>query len=217
MRTTRIFLVCSLAALLIWMPIVPPATASDDDETRINFADDQTVFELVGQVTNFPATPSAPLGTSNQYGYLTALRGIDNVFSGSPQNETTALFTFFNEVTTTRSISNGPLRVIDRDGTTTIYLNSAPASFADPNSFRSGTPIQTSTLHQQVVVDTVTGMFTVVFFNTITSTSDFTLNGTTLELGKEGHSFQTTLTGHLNSPAPPSGHFGGYAVGVGKK
>src|SRR5574337_588014 len=205
MRTTRIFLVCLLAALLIWMPTVPPAAASDDDETRIRFTDDQIVFELVGHVTN-SATP-APLGSSNQYGYLTAVRGIDNAFSGSPQNETTALFTFFNEATTTRSISNGPLRIIDRDGTTTIYLNSAPASFGDPNSFRSGTPIQTSTLHQQIVVDTLSGMFTVVFFNTITSTTDFTLNGGTFELGKEGHSFRTTLTGHLNSPAPPSGHF----------
>src|SRR5205823_101620 len=58
--------------------------------------DDEIVFECVGQVTNFAATPSAPLGTSKQYGYLTTVRGIDNVFSGSPHNETTAVLTFFN-------------------------------------------------------------------------------------------------------------------------
>ena len=70
------------------------------------------------------------------------------------------------------------LRILARDGTTTIYLNSAPADFANPDSFRSGTPVQTSTLHQQAIVDTVTGAFTAVFDNTITWTDEFTINGT---------------------------------------
>lgn len=163
-------------------------------------------------MTNFAPTPSAPLGTSNQYGYLTTVRGIDNVFSGSPHNETTAVLTFFNDVTTTESISNGPLRIVDRDGTTTIYLNSAPANFASPDSFRSGIPVQTSTLHQQAIVDTLGGTFTAVFDNTISSTSAFTINGMTFKLGHKGQAFRATVTGQLNATPPPTGHFAGYAV-----
>jgi hypothetical protein len=101
-------------------------------QDQINFVDDQIAFEFAGQVTNFPPTPSAPLGSSNQYGYLTVVRGIDSVFSGSPHDETTAVLTFFNDVTTTESVSDGLLRIIDRNGTTTIYLNSAAASFTNP-------------------------------------------------------------------------------------
>ncbi|GAC1681988.1 MAG: hypothetical protein PVS2B2_20960 [Candidatus Acidiferrum sp.] len=165
-------------------------------------------------MTNFAPTPAAPLGSSNQYGYLTAVRGIDNVFSGSPQNETTAVLTFFNDVTTTEANNDGPLRIIDRDGTTTIYLNSAPASFANSDSFRSGIPIQTSTLHQQAIVDTVGGTFTAVFANKISSTSAFTINGTTFTLGQTGQAFRATVTGQLNATPPPTGYFGGYAIGA---
>ena len=123
------------------------------------------------------------------------------MFSGSPHNETTAVFAFFNEVTTTESISNGPLRIIDRDGTTTIYLNSAPANFAAPDSFRSGMPAQTSKPPQQAIVDTVGGTFTAVFANTISSTSAFIIGGTTFSLGKKGQSFRATVTGQLNATA----------------
>jgi len=190
---------------------------SDVGLVPINFGSDNLVFEFVGQVTNFAPTPSAPLGSSNQYGYLTVVRGIDNLFSGSPHNEATAVLTFFNEATTTESFSDGPLRIIDRDGTTTIYLNAAPASFANGDSFRSGIPVQTSKLHQQAIVDTAGSTFTAVFANTISSTSAFTLNGTTFRLGHKGQAFRATVTGQLNATPPPTGHFAGYAVGKGNK
>ena len=190
--------------------------ASDDDLVPISFADNDLVYEFVGQVTNFPPTPSEPLGSSHQYGYLSMVPGINNVFSGSPHDETTAVLTFFNEVTTTESIGDGPLRIIDRDGTTTIYLNNAPASFSNPDSFRSGTPVQTSRLHQQAIVDTAGGTFTAVFFNTILSTSTFSIDGTTFRLGQRGQAFRATVTGQPNAPPPPNGHFGGYAVGNGR-
>jgi len=201
--------------LLSWALLGLPAAANDDDLVPIKFVDNELVFEFAGQVTNFPPTPSAPLGSSNQYGFLTVVRGIDNVFSGSPHNETTAVLTFFNEVTTTESISDGPLRIIDRDGTTTIYLNSAPANFSNPDSFRSGTPVQISGLHQQAIVDTVGGAFTAVFSNTILSTSTFSIGGTTFKLGQKGQGFRATITGQLNATPPPTGHFSGYAVGTG--
>jgi hypothetical protein len=192
----------------------PSAAPNDFGLVPINFLNDNLVFEFVGQVTNFAPTPAAPLGSSQQYGYLTAVRGIDNVFSGGPHNEATAVLTFFNEATTIESFSDGPLRIIDRDGTTTIYLNTAPASFANPDSFRSGIPVQTSTLHQQAVVDTLGGTFTAVFANTISSTSAFTINGATFRFGQRGQTWRATVTGQLNATPPPTGHFGGYAVGA---
>ena len=190
--------------------------ARDDEPARINFVQGKIAFEFVGQAKSFPPTASAPLGSANQYGFLTVVRGIDNVFSGSPHNEATAVFTFFNEATTMESFSDGPLRIFDRDGTTTIYLNTATASFANPDSFRSGIPIQTSTLHQQAV-NTAGGTFTAMFENTISSTSDFTINGTTFRLGRTGQAFRATVTGQGNPTPPPNAHFSGYAVGVGEE
>ncbi len=192
------------------------STRDDDEPAQINFVQGKIAFEFVGQATSFGPTPSAPLGSVNQYGFLTVVRGIDNVFSGSPHNETTALLTFFNEATTTESFSDGPLSIIDRNGTTTIYLNTAPASFANPDSFRSGIPILTSTLHQQAV-NTGFGTFTVVFANTISSTSAFTINGATFRLGQTGQTFRATVTGQRNAAPPPNAHFGGYAIGVGEE
>jgi len=193
------------------------ALGNNTDHVQINFVDDQIAFEFVGQVTNFPPTPSAPLGSSNQYGYLTVVRGIDNVFSGKTHDETTAVLTFFNEATTTESIIDGPLRINDRNGTTTIYLNSAPASFTNPDSFRSGIPVQTSTLHQQAIVDTAGSTFTAVFANTISSTSAFIINGMTFTLAQKGQAFRATVTGKLNATPPPTGYFAGYAVGASGK
>ena len=80
--------VVSAGALAALMP--SGFVAADD-----NFVQRKIAFEFVGQVTNFAPIPAAPLGTSNQYGYLTVVRGIDNVFSGSPHSETTASLTFF--------------------------------------------------------------------------------------------------------------------------
>src|SRR5713101_3538072 len=165
------------------------STRDDDEPAQINFVQGKIAFEFVGQATNFAPTPSAPLGSAHQYGFLTMVREIDNVFTGSPHNGTTAVFTFFNEATTAESITDGPLRIVDRNGTTTVYLATAPASFADPDSFRSGIPVLTSTLHQQAV-NTPDGTFTTVFANTILSTNAFTINGTAFRLGHTGQAFR---------------------------
>ena len=216
-RTLSLSVCLGTVLVLVGGTSAPPVIASDDDAVRIKLVDDEIAFEFVGQVTNLPPTPAAPLGSSNQYGYLTTVTGIGNVFNGSPHNEATAVLTFFNEATTAESFSTGPLRIIDRDGTTTIYLNSAPASFANPDSFRSGIPVQVSTLHQQAIVDTAAGTFTAVFANTVSSTSTFTIDGMRFRLGQKGQAFRATVTGHLNAAPPPTGYFGGYAVGVGGK
>jgi hypothetical protein len=62
------------------------------------------------------------------------------VFAGEP-NERTALFTYYTDTVTSQVINDGPMRVIDRKGTMTIYKDATPnGSFADPNSFRDGNP-----------------------------------------------------------------------------
>jgi hypothetical protein len=100
---------------------------------------DELALELVGQVTNSP--PAVSPATSIQYGYVAHLRGLP-IFKAEPQGESTALFTFYVATTTLRVINNGPLRIVSRTGAMTIYSDrSANASFANPDSFRDGTPI----------------------------------------------------------------------------
>jgi hypothetical protein len=186
-----------------------PAFLQSQDRASNEAGDVQ--FELVGQVTNATST------TSIQYGYLTFINGISgvaNIFNPGPKSEATALFTFFNDTVNESVITNGTIRIINRVGTTTIYLNpSANATFASPSSFQNGTPIQTSVLRHQVVIDTVTGSFTTTFVNTVTSADPFQLDNTSFRLGKVGQTFRTTVFGHLNSPFPPSAYIAGSAVG----
>jgi hypothetical protein len=159
----------------------------------------QILMEYVGQVINGTPTPAS----SNQFGNLQAVSRVDPSLQ----------FTFYTQAETVKAVANGPLRIIDRTGATTIYLTSAPGDFSNPDSFRSGSPVQVSTLQQQVIVDTSTGAFTVVNVNTITSATEFLSDGEEVQLGKVGQSFRTVLNGHLNAPGmSPTGWFGGYAV-----
>ena len=175
--------------------------------TVIDLRGSQTVLEYTGQVTNIGAA-------SIQVGYLNTVRGFGNVFSGGIQDETTALFTFYTSVITTRNVLNGTIRSVDREGATTLYLAKGPADFSNPDSFRSGTAIQTSSIHQHVLVDTVTSGFTVTNFNIINSTPVFNLSGAAYQLGMPGQTFRTNFTGHLTATAPPSGYFSGDALGT---
>ncbi len=184
--------------------------------TEIPFNAGQIVLESIGRVNNSGAN-------SVQFGYASKVAGIGNAFltnTAADQNESTARFTFYTQVVNRRVTTNGPLTIIVREGTTALYLNSSPASFATPDSFRSGTPIQTSIIHQQVIVDTIEKTFTVVNSNTITSTEHFWLDGTEYELGDPGQVFRTRLIGVLTvrdgSAPPPTGYFSGYSEGVKK-
>jgi len=173
-----------------------------------NSADDVSM-ELVGQVINSGAS-------SFQFGYLSYINGIDTatLFGGATQNETTALFSFYNDTTTRRVINNGPIRIIDRDGTSTIYFNHVPdGDFANPASFTDGTPVLTMTLRHQVIIDTITGSFTATFVLTVASNEAFWLGDKTFRLGKVGQKLRLTFIGHLNTPAPPAGHIAGFVVG----
>jgi hypothetical protein len=174
----------------------------------IPMLEDQNVLEFVGQFNNTPTT-------SQQFGYVSRIEGLNDTFNGTPQSEATALFTFVTNATTDRVIANGPLRIVNRTGTTTIYLNTPPSDFSNPASFSQGTPIQVSDYRQQVVLNTLTNAFVTTHINKITETHVFWLNGTSYRLGRVSETFRTSYSGQGNTPgAAPSGWFGGNAVGA---
>lgn len=170
-------------------------------------------LELVGQVQN--SAPGVSPATSIQYGYISYLRGLP-IFRGEPPSESTALATFYTDTTTTQVVNDGPLRIIDRKGTLTIYYDSTPdGNFANPDSFRDGKSVLVAELHQQVIVDTATSAFTAQNLNTITSTSGLEGPSGALQLGKTGDRFRTIISGHLNAPpGPPSAFMVGYTYSI---
>jgi hypothetical protein len=172
-----------------------PLHAQDEGTPKARTPHGDLAMELVGQVSNVPMTP-----ISNQYGYLSFVAGIDPVFTSSPHNEKTARFSFNTEATTTQVINNGNLRIVDRIGSTTIYLDEVPnGDFAVPNTFADGTPVLTMSLRQQVILDLVENTFTTVNINRVMSVSAFEINGQHLRLGQVGDQFRTSISGRGNS------------------
>lgn len=213
----ELFTISAIATLVALVTVIcgcagvgdPPAMAQGTTPGVVEFNSGDVVLELVGAVIN----PSA--ASSEQYGYLSSIEGVDPVFNPGAQNETTALYTFFTDATTSRVISQGSLKIVSREGTTTLYTNnSSPLDFTNPASFKSGTPIQVSTLKQQVILDTVDGHFSVVNVNTITSNAMFTPGSGQGLLGRVGQKFRTTIYGRVNPTAPPGFYIGGFAVGI---
>jgi hypothetical protein len=171
----------------------------------------QLSFEFVGQFQNSPAgvTPA----THVHYGYLSYVGGTP-AFRASPQDETTALFTFFADAATLRVIVDGPLRIVTRVGRLSIFRDPSPdGSFGRPDTFRDGARVLVGTFRQQVVTNTVTGSFTTFHRVRIVSTRTFQVSGKKLQLGRRGQTFRIEFNGQGNMPGPPSGYFGGYGVG----
>ena len=202
-RTSISFLV-----LLALSAILAPPLQAGQGSDRIEVKDGQILFEFTGQVMS-------PGATSEQYGYFTYVAGVDDLFTGVPANEGSARLTFFREATNVLVSINGSLKVIMREGTTTVYAAVSAADFTNPDSFRSGTPVLTSTFRQQVVYDPTLGNFNVVNQETITDTDSFTINGQRYQIGKRGDVYRTTKTG-ISDPNAASflGFFGGYSVGA---
>jgi hypothetical protein len=168
--------------------------------------------ELIGQVSN----PSPAV--SAQYGYVSYLRGLDTgaiTGPGGTLSERSALLTFYSHTATERVINNGPMRVIDRSGEATFYLDTTPAGdFSHPETFRQGVAVMAAALRHQVVIDTLTGAFTAHFDCTVSRNEPFSINGATYRLGTPGQHFQVTFFGHLNQQAPPSAHMAGFVTGL---
>lgn len=188
--------------------LVFTAAATASAQITIPITEQQVLYEVIGEFNN-----SGP--ASQQYGYLSSVTGLDNAFSSTTtKNETTALFTFVTNATTIQVVNHGPFRIVDRTGTTTIYLNNGPSDFTNPATFSQGMPIQVSNYRQQVILNTLTNTFLTVHTNTVTDVETFILNGVAYRLGQLGKSFRTNYSGLSNTPgAMPSGWFAGTSTG----
>jgi hypothetical protein len=177
----------------------------------ISIGEDRPDLNFVGQFINNGLQ-------SHQFGYISKIAGLDNVFNSSTvKNESTAMFTFSTYATTQQVVNNGTLRAVNRTGTTTIYYHpEGGATFADPASFEQGTPIQVSDYEQHVMLDTATAFpFVTDHLNTVTASGGFVLYGELLRLGRVHDAFRTHYLGKSNiGMPPPNGWFVGYAVGV---
>ena len=188
-----------------------PLHAQDEGATRAKTPKGDLAMELIGQVLNVPMTP-----ISNQYGYLSFIDGIDRVFTSTPHDETTARFSFNTAATTTQVINNGQLRIVDRTGSTTIYLDEVPnGDFAVPSTFADGHPVLTMSLRQQVILDLSENTFTTLNINTVTSVNAFDMNEQRFRLGKVGDQFRTFISGRGNTTGTPAGFvIAGYTVPI---
>jgi hypothetical protein len=204
----------ALAAVGLTVSAFGSSTAGGREELHTATPAKTTVLqdlwlELVGQFQN--SAPGVTPVTHIHYGYVSYARGVA-VFKAAPRSETTALFTFFADGNTAL-ISNGPLRYITRVGTLTIYRDgSTNGDFANPDTFRDGTPVLVAHYRQQSTTDTVTGAITTYHRDRITLTRPFDTARGKVQLGKVGEEFEEHYTGHGNMPGPPSGYFVGYAV-----
>ena len=151
--------VSATAVLLAGMPARMSAQESHAGEPRPGGPAAAT--EFVGQVQNFaPAGPGLP-ATSIQYGYLSHVEGLSDsqiYLPGVPQNEASALLTFYNDSVTEKVTTHGSLRIVIREGTTTIYVNRTPSgdfTTPKPDSFRQGTPVLMTRWRHQVILDGV--------------------------------------------------------------
>jgi len=213
--SSRIFtILCAAAALCIALLLTSHRilNAQQPQGGRIiTIGEDRPDLNFVGQ---FTSTTSG----SDQFGYLSKIQGIGNVFNSTAvKNETTAMFTFANHAANVQVVNNGPLRAVSRRGTTTIYYHpEGGANFADPASFEVGIPIQVSDYDQQVMIDpSVSFPFLTTHLNEITSTESFVLNGELLRFGREHDAWRTQYLALQNvGTSPVTGYFLGYAVGV---
>ncbi len=209
-------LIFAASAICVFLSAAAIATANNDNDDVVRLRiSQQTFMEVVGQNNVFPTTDPQH---AVQAGYLSHLVGLDNstIFSGSPRDEMTAELTFVNDVLRTQANAIGPVGIVQRDGTFTLYLSSGSASFADLSTFASGTPVLIGTSHQQVVINGSPGTFSAYTDVTVTSSKGFSLGGTTYRIGRVGDSFRVLYFGDVTGMAAPSALFGGYAVGTGK-
>ena len=189
---------------------------------------DQEMYEFIGQVKNSPpAGPGLP-ATSVQYGYISHVRGLgdDQIYLGGvPQNEASALLTFYNDSVTEKVTNHGSLKIIVREGTTTIYYNPIPAgdlTTPNPDSFRQGTAVLTTKWRHQVIFDANpspnagdpprTNLFFVTWWHTITSSTSFMLGNQTVSLGRVNHTFRQHLVGGVDFAGKVNGKFAGYTT-----
>ena len=189
---------------------------------------DQEMYEFIGQVKNLPpAGPGLP-ATSVQYGYISHVRGLgdDQIYLGGvPQSEASALLTFYNDSVTEKVTNHGSLKIVVREGTTTIYYNPVPSgdlTTPNPDSFRQGDAVLTTKWRHQVIFDANpspnagdpprTNLFFVTWWHTITSSTSFTLGNQSVSLGRVNQTFRQHLVGGVDFTGKVNGKFAGYTT-----
>jgi len=224
-----VFAFASPLFLIGYMVLATPSTLHAQALCKLTTPVGGIAFEVVGQVTNFPPPGPGQAPTSEQYGYLSLINGLETsqIFSTADaalQNEATAHFTFFTDAITQRVISNGRLRIVNRIGTTTIYFNETPnGDFTNRATFRSGTPIMRMEYRQQAILDVGemgaglpgTGTFTVMNLLKVNEVQTFEIGGERYQLGKPKDQFRQFYSGAPPAAVPPIGVFAGYAVAIG--
>jgi len=187
----------------------------------------EAMFEFVGQVKNFPAAGPGLPQTSVQYGYLSHIQNLDDsqiYLPGTRQDETTAVFTFYNDSVTEKVTNHGSLKIVIREGTTTIYYNpmaGGDLTTPDPDSFRKGTPVLTTKWRHQVIFDANpspdpsaaprTNLFFVTWWHTITSSKLVNVGTQRVLLGSAGSTFRQHLVGGVDFTGTVNGKFAGYS------
>lgn len=227
-RTRNLLMLAILFTTLVPLPI--SGLPDQGHARRLSTPLGGIAFEVVGQVTNFPPAGPGQPPTSQQYGYLSLINGLtaEQIFTtpvSTSQNEATALFTFFTDAITERVISNGRLRIVNRTGTTTIYLDETPeGDFNNRDTFRDGTAVMTMAYRQQAILDTGeaspapgTGTFTVMNILTVTDVQRFEIGGESMRLAKRRDQFRQFYSGTPPTVGPPPiGVFAGYSVAIEK-
>jgi hypothetical protein len=119
--------------------VAAPGAAAAGDRPAATGPAGSTVVEFRGRISQ--------TGTAGEdftsYGFLINATGLTTgqLFSGS-QAVGSALFTAYATGTLTARVLDQSVHSLDIEGTLTVYQRTAPgASFADPDSFRTGQPV----------------------------------------------------------------------------
>jgi hypothetical protein len=229
MRSKGIVFIGCVSLTAVLMSAMPARMSAEESRNENSGGRDELIYEFVGQVQNFPPAGPGQPPTSIQYGYLSHIEGLGDsqiYLPGVPQNEASALFTFYNDSVTQKVTTHGSLRIVIREGTTTIYLNGTPSGdFTTPNpdSFRQGTPVLATRWRHQVILDGApapdpnapprTNLFFVTWWHTITAAKRFKLGDDSVKLGRVGQTFRQHLVGGVDFTGTVNGKFAGYVVG----
>jgi hypothetical protein len=193
------FLVFFIVAIAIFILSLQIAFSSPSQQTAAEIANPaagQTAYEFVAQIdqTGFDLTI---------YGYLTQVNGLvgDALFvegtDPAGRGEASAYLTMQATGTLNARSILQPIFATNAELTLTIYYNNSPAaSFEDSASFAAGTPVATSTIRLQNILNVQApdlGIANSTGESVQTESTPFSLNGRDVQFGRVG------MTARLNA------------------
>jgi hypothetical protein len=177
--------------------LVLPSAASAQPQPLGTATAGEVAFSFVGRTEQ-----NGPLFVS--VGYLSSVAGLDaaDLFTGEDpleRSEATARITYFTSARLEERSVNENLFVTSGTGETTFYfLEDGGADYANPNSFRDGTPIATSTSvwHNTVNVQAPdTGIIFADSVDTQVTADRFTIAGEEYVLGQQDERLRLSYVG----------------------